>query len=232
MKTELILAPYMLGHEGVGMGAGPGALEDEARAILGPTRVERIKLSSSFPNEVGACFDLNRAVARAVTEARERGAVPVVVAGNCHTQQGVIAGRRTASCLLALAISTRVSGSGSMSRSSPSSLRIKSPHWRASCLRLGGLACTSTLTYSTPPSASRIRTPQRPDSSPRSCSTPSAPSSPSPPMTRRLTTMPASPPSPRRSWGCLSERRSPPPPQRARCAQHHQTSTMRGSTSR
>lgn len=92
MSVELIVVPYVLGREGVGMGAGPLALEAEAIATLRPERVARIGLSAPFGNEVGACFDLNRQVARAVAGARERGALPVVMTGNCHTQQAVVAG--------------------------------------------------------------------------------------------------------------------------------------------
>jgi arginase len=90
--VELIVVPYVLGREGVGMGAGPLALEAAAAEALPAERVERIALSAPFANEIGACFDLNRQVARAVAGARGRGALPVVLTGNCHTQQAVVAG--------------------------------------------------------------------------------------------------------------------------------------------
>jgi arginase len=92
MPAELIVVPYDLGREGVGMGAGPLALEAAAVQTLAPDRVERIGLSAPFANEVGSCFDLNRQVARAVASARRRNALPVVLTGNCHTQQAVVAG--------------------------------------------------------------------------------------------------------------------------------------------
>jgi arginase len=92
MPVELIVVPYVLGREGTGMGAGPLALEAGASEALRPARVVRIGLSAPFTNEIGACFDLNRQVARAVAGARERGALPVVMTGNCHTQQAVVAG--------------------------------------------------------------------------------------------------------------------------------------------
>lgn len=95
MTAELIVVPYVLGREGVGMGAGPLALEAAAAELLGPRRVERIGLSAPFGNEIGACFDLNRQVARAVAAARMRNALPVVLTGNCHTQQAVVAGLGT-----------------------------------------------------------------------------------------------------------------------------------------
>ena len=90
--SELIVVPYVLGREGVGMGAGPLALEAGAVEVLQPERVARIALSEPFTNETGACFDLNRQVAHAVAAARERDALPVILTGNCHTQQAVVAG--------------------------------------------------------------------------------------------------------------------------------------------
>lgn len=92
MPVELIVVPYVLGREGVGMGAGPLALEADAVEALHGSSVERVSLSAPFTNEIGACFDLNRQVARAVADARRRGALPVVLTGNCHTQQAVVAG--------------------------------------------------------------------------------------------------------------------------------------------
>ena len=60
--------------------------------MLGGVAVQRVGLSAPFTNEIGACFDLNRQVADAVAAARGRGALPVVLTGNCHTQQAVVAG--------------------------------------------------------------------------------------------------------------------------------------------
>ena len=76
------------------MGAGPLALRADVEELLTPATVTRIALGAPFENEVGACFDLNRQVAAAVAAARARGALPVVLTGNCHTQQAVVAGAR------------------------------------------------------------------------------------------------------------------------------------------
>ncbi len=92
VAAHLIVVPYELGREGAGMGAGPLALEADAARILGPRRVDRISLTGPFTNEIGACFDLNRQVAAAVAGARDAGALPVVLTGNCHTQQAVVSG--------------------------------------------------------------------------------------------------------------------------------------------
>jgi arginase len=92
MPAELLVVPYVLGREGVGMGAGPLALMDAAVEALRPARAERLGLSAPFSNEIGACFDLNRQLATSVALTRERGALPVVLTGNCHSQQAVVAG--------------------------------------------------------------------------------------------------------------------------------------------
>jgi arginase len=93
VPAELIVVPYVLGREGTGMGAGPLALvEAGAAERAGAQRVERVALSEPFSNEIGACFDLNRQLAVAVAGARERGSLPVVLTGNCHSQQAVVAG--------------------------------------------------------------------------------------------------------------------------------------------
>jgi arginase len=92
VPAELLVVPYVLGHEGTGMGAGPLALLDGAVERLAPSRVERLGLSAPFGNEIGACFDLNRQLATRVADARERESLPVVLTGNCHSQQAVVAG--------------------------------------------------------------------------------------------------------------------------------------------
>jgi arginase len=90
--VELILVPYSLGREGESMGAGPVALRADAEELLRPRAVRRLSLAAAFENEIGACFDLNRQVAAAVEAAVGRGSLPVVMTGNCHTQQAVVAG--------------------------------------------------------------------------------------------------------------------------------------------
>ena len=92
MAFELVVVPYVLGREGAGMGAGPLVLQAGAAAALRPDRVTRVALTAPFTNEIGSCFELNRQVAHAVADARRRGALPVVLTGNCHTQQAVAAG--------------------------------------------------------------------------------------------------------------------------------------------
>lgn len=74
------------------MGAGPLALAEAAAEALGTDDVRRISLTRSKTNDVAACFDLNRQLARQVAAACEEGVLPVVLTGNCHSQQAVVAG--------------------------------------------------------------------------------------------------------------------------------------------
>ena len=70
---------------------GPDETVKALHELVAGTHVtEAMVLSEPFGNEIGACFDLNRQVARAVADARARDALPVVLTGNCHTQQAVV----------------------------------------------------------------------------------------------------------------------------------------------
>jgi arginase len=74
------------------MGAGPLALAQPAAEALATDDVRWISLSQPRTTEVAACFDLNRQLAGEVAAARTDGVLPVVLTGNCHSQQAVIAG--------------------------------------------------------------------------------------------------------------------------------------------
>lgn len=97
MRVALIQVPYHLGHEGVGMGAGPdrlveaGAAEELASAGH-DVDVVRVGRRNGETNEVGASFEVVRGVAEAVAEATGRSALPIVLSGNCMSAIGVVAG--------------------------------------------------------------------------------------------------------------------------------------------
>jgi arginase len=94
--VALIEVPYHLGHEGVGMGAGPDALVE---AGLGASlesaghEVDLIRVVSQeeAANEIGASFDVLRAVAESASAAVARDAFPLAVAGNCMTSLAIVA---------------------------------------------------------------------------------------------------------------------------------------------
>jgi arginase len=85
--ARLIQVPYHLGHEHIVLGAGPAPL---AEAIGGDTVV--VTRPGPFRNEVYASFDVIRAVADEVRASVAAGRLPLVLAGNCASSVGTIAG--------------------------------------------------------------------------------------------------------------------------------------------
>jgi arginase len=78
------------------LGAGPerlldGGLVDELRAAGHEVRIEYVEADSDAPAEIRTAFELNRAWAGRVRDAREADAIPVVLAGNCMTAVGTLA---------------------------------------------------------------------------------------------------------------------------------------------
>jgi arginase len=92
VPARVLVVPYVVGREADGMGAGPLALMEPAAAALATDDVRRIALSEPRTTEVAACFDLNRQLAAEVARAHADGVLPVVLTGNCHSQQAVLAG--------------------------------------------------------------------------------------------------------------------------------------------
>jgi arginase len=85
--VTLIQVPYHLGREGVVLGAGPGPL---AEAIGGESVV--VERAKPFDNEVASSFHLIRALADTVRETLAAGRFPLVLAGNCNSSLGTVAG--------------------------------------------------------------------------------------------------------------------------------------------
>lgn len=96
MRLRLIQVPYHLGHEGVGMGAGPdrlvaaGALEALREAGFA-SELDRVRAEPET-NEVAAAFRVAAQVAERVREAVAAGAFPLVLSGNCLSAVGIVAG--------------------------------------------------------------------------------------------------------------------------------------------
>jgi arginase len=97
VNVRLIQVPYHLGHERVAMGLGPprfvqaGAEGELAREGHG-VRVEEVGLEGEVLDEIGAIFELNRRLAAAARRAVEEKAFPLVLAGNCNSSLGTLAG--------------------------------------------------------------------------------------------------------------------------------------------
>jgi len=97
MDIQLLAVPYDSGNRGMRMGAGPERLLDAGleRALRenGHTVHTRIaELTADWQAEIQTSFELMRMLSPAVREARESGRFPIVLAGNCNTAVGTLAG--------------------------------------------------------------------------------------------------------------------------------------------
>jgi len=98
VNVRILTVPYDSGVRGVRMGRGPERLLDRGLSVTlarggHEVAVETIDISvASPPLEVGGAFQLNRLLAERVRAAVSAGALPVVLAGNCNTAAGTLAG--------------------------------------------------------------------------------------------------------------------------------------------
>lgn len=97
MNIQLIEIPYDSGHKGIRTGRGPEHfLRHKIDEIL---REEghlvdsyRIESKGSFTTEIGTAFELDRLLAEHVRSAIQSEMFPVVLAGNCNSCLGTLAG--------------------------------------------------------------------------------------------------------------------------------------------
>ena len=92
MKTTIVQVPYDLGRPG-GMGAGVPVLA-ETLAELAEETVTVARGDASL-NEAAACMEVVRGVADRVREVVAARRFPLVLAGNCHSSLGTVAGLGT-----------------------------------------------------------------------------------------------------------------------------------------
>jgi arginase len=98
VKVHILTVPYDSGVRGVRMGRGPEHLLGRGlQATLAKggheVAIETIGIEvAGLPLEVGGAFQLNRLLAERVRAAVTAGALPVVLAGNCNTAAGTLAG--------------------------------------------------------------------------------------------------------------------------------------------
>lgn len=98
MKLSIIVAPYDSGRRHEGFGQGPDALLAgglvETLTLSGHdvavTEIDKIK--GLHEREIATGFAVCRAVAEKVTESRAVGRFPIILAGNCLTACGAVAG--------------------------------------------------------------------------------------------------------------------------------------------
>jgi len=98
VKLTLIVAPYDSGQRHEGFGKGPdalltGGLVDTLTLEGHDVTVEEIdKIEGLGDREIATGFAVCKSVARKVVKSREQGRFPVVLAGNCLTTCGAVAG--------------------------------------------------------------------------------------------------------------------------------------------
>lgn len=97
MDIEVIAVPYDSGHKGTRTGRGPiRFLEYGLDRILRnqghKVTVQQIGSHTPLTTEVGTTFELARNLAAAVRSAVDRKAFPIVLAGNCNSCVGTVAG--------------------------------------------------------------------------------------------------------------------------------------------
>ncbi len=97
LAFTLIEAPYHMGLAGVAVGKGPARLLDHGADHLlardgEPAQVVHIRKRDDSAEGLDAVVDVNRQIRYAVRDAREAGSLPVVLAGNCNSAIGTLAG--------------------------------------------------------------------------------------------------------------------------------------------
>lgn len=103
MDIQILAVPYDSGHRGVRMGAGPEALLDHGlvQALSKDGHRVHVRIAELDPGkwqaEIQSSFELMRMLATAVRQATAEARLPVVLAGNCNTAVGTLAGLGTES---------------------------------------------------------------------------------------------------------------------------------------
>lgn len=97
MNIQIIQVPYDSGHKSIRTGRGPEhflqhrvdqIFRDDGHQV-GSYLVEA---KASFTTEIGTAFELNRSLAEQVSSAISRHMFPIVLAGNCNSCLGTLAG--------------------------------------------------------------------------------------------------------------------------------------------
>jgi arginase len=98
MEIQLLAVPYDSGNRGVRMGAGPEALLTAGlqQALRAAGHTVHVKIAELPPHswnaEIQTGFELMRMLSSAVRDARAANRFPIVLAGNCNTAIGTVAG--------------------------------------------------------------------------------------------------------------------------------------------
>jgi arginase len=94
VNTTIIQVPFDSGHKDKRMGCGPARLLKETSALQDARDVstETVEIHDPFPLEVGTAFRLAGVLSDKVRRVRELDHFPLVLAGNCMSSIGTLAG--------------------------------------------------------------------------------------------------------------------------------------------
>lgn len=97
MYIQIIQVPYDSGHKNMRSGLGPDHfLQHKLDTILRnqghDVSIQRIESKNPFATEIGTTIELNRLLSERVKLARDSGKFPLILAGNCNSCLGTIAG--------------------------------------------------------------------------------------------------------------------------------------------
>jgi arginase len=97
VNIQVIQVPYDSGHKGIRTGSGPEhflqhGVDQILREAGHQVEASRIESKELFTAEVGTAFELNRLLAEQVSSALRSKMFPIVLAGNCNSCLGTLAG--------------------------------------------------------------------------------------------------------------------------------------------
>ena len=97
MNIQIIQVPYDSGHKSIRTGRAPEYfLQHRVDQILRDSGHQvdsyRVEAKTSFTTEIGTAFELNRLLAEQISSAISNNMFPIVLAGNCNSCLGSIAG--------------------------------------------------------------------------------------------------------------------------------------------
>ena len=99
METQIIQVPYDSGRKNVGMGKGPAHFVRHGLDSLPKVRVACVEVEE-LPSELGTTFRVLSSLTEYVRAAVESNRFPLVLAGNCITAVGTLAGLSTESAIV------------------------------------------------------------------------------------------------------------------------------------
>ena len=97
MNIQIIQVPYDSGHESVRTGKGPdhfiqNGIEQILQKSGNVVNVTQVESRIPFSTEIGTTFEVNRLLAKCVRSAVCNNRFPLILAGNCNSCVGTIAG--------------------------------------------------------------------------------------------------------------------------------------------